>query len=200
MYQLAAPCKAEIDIKKSRFLAYLYPVENRQQAMAHLQALRERYPDARHYCSVLLTQGDSMLDDDGEPSGTAARPMYNVLSHKSLVNVLAVVVRYFGGVKLGAGGLVRAYTQAVNEALTQAVLQPVVLMAVIEARTGFAEESRLRRHCADADVVVLGARYGEDVVLTLQLPADAIDSATSRLRDLMAGDVYFMTDATVGGG
>lgn len=200
MYQLAAPCEAEIDIKKSLFLAYLYPVENRQQAMAHLQALRERFPDARHYCSVLLTQGDSMLDDDGEPSGTAARPMYNVLSHKSLVNVLAVVVRYFGGVKLGAGGLVRAYTQAVNEALTQAVLQPVVLMAVIEARTGFAEESRLRRHCADADVVVLGARYSEDVVLTLQLPADAIDSATSRLRDLMAGDVYFMTDATVGGG
>lgn len=193
MFQLAAPVAAEIDIKKSRFLAHIYPVERREQAMQHLADLRASYPDARHYCAVLLVNEDSMLDDDGEPSGTAARPMYNVLMHKQLHNVLAVVVRYFGGVKLGAGGLVRAYTQAVNEALQQARLVPVVKMQQCRARIAFADESRFRRHCEVLQITVTQASYAEQVELTLSLPAVECKALQMRLHDLLAGEVYFMT-------
>ncbi|XLM19656.1 YigZ family protein, partial [Chromobacterium piscinae] len=114
--------RAEVEIRKSRFIGIVSPVSSRAEALRELAAIRARWPDARHYCAVLLCDGDSMLDDDGEPSGTAAKPMYNVLQHKEIANVLAVVVRYFGGIKLGAGGLVRAYTQAVNAALAEATL------------------------------------------------------------------------------
>ncbi|BBF85918.1 hypothetical protein DLM_2303 [Aquitalea magnusonii] len=193
MFQLAAPVAAEIEIKKSRFLAYVYPVARREEAMQHLLALRAQYPDARHYCAVLLVDGDSMLDDDGEPSGTAARPMYNVLMHKQLHNVLAVVVRYFGGVKLGAGGLVRAYTQALNAALLLAQAVPVVVMAQCRARIAFADESRFRRHCDALQIAVSEASYGEQVELTLSLPATQCEALQMRLHDLLAGEVYFMT-------
>ena len=194
LFQLARPVQVEIDIKKSRFIACLYPVNDREQAMLQLVSLRRQWPDARHFCAVLLVDGDSMLDDDGEPSGTAAKPIYNVLMHKKLHNVFAVVVRYFGGVKLGAGGLVRAYTQAVSAALQQGELLPVQVMTRRCARVGFAQESRLRRFCAELGVAVEVLQYAEDVVLSLLIPQDQLAEMQSRLYDLMAGDVYFMTD------
>ena len=193
MFQLAAPVAAEIEIRKSRFLCYLYPVTRRDQALQQLALLRTQYPDARHYCAVLLVDGDSMLDDDGEPSGTAARPMYNVLTHKQLHNVLAVVVRYFGGIKLGAGGLVRAYTQAMNEALQLAQLLPLVTMRQCRARIAFAAEARMRRHCEALQIEVLSVDYAEQVELTLSLPQDQCNTLQMRLHDLLAGEVYFMT-------
>lgn len=109
MHQLADPVSSEIEIKKSRFIGLLYPLTTRAEAREKLTALRAQHPAAVHFCWVLMCDGDSGLDDDGEPSGTAARPMYNVLVHKDVFNVLAVVVRYWGSTKLGAGGLTRAY-------------------------------------------------------------------------------------------
>ena len=125
MYQLAAPATAEIEIKKSRFIGLLHPLTTRAEARVILSQLRTQHPNAVHFCWVLICDGDSGLDDDGEPSGTAARPMYNVLVHKDVFNVLAVVVRYWGGTKLGAGGLTRAYGQAISEAIKTAELIPV---------------------------------------------------------------------------
>ena len=90
MHQLAAPVSAEIEIRKSRFIALLYPLTTRAEAQAKLAELRTQHPNAVHFCWVLVCDGDSGLDDDGEPSGTAARPMYNVLVHKDVFNVLAV--------------------------------------------------------------------------------------------------------------
>ena len=91
MFQLQARAQAEIEIKKSRFIGIVQPVSSREEALARLAEIRAQWPDARHYCAVLLCGADSMLDDDGEPSGTAARPMYNVLRHKDVCDVLAVV-------------------------------------------------------------------------------------------------------------
>ena len=112
MYQLAAPASFEIVIKKSRFIGMLFAAGSRAEAQVLLAGQRKQHPGACHVCWALVCDGDSGLDDDGEPSGTAAKPMYNVLMHKDLMNVLAVVVRYWGGIKLGAGGLTRAYGQA----------------------------------------------------------------------------------------
>ena len=117
---LARPVHSELLIKKSRFLGCVQPVAGRAEALQVVERLRAEHPGAAHVCWALLAGGQSAANDDGEPGGTAGRPMLEVLRHQHLEGVLAKVVRYFGGVKLGAGGLERAYTHAVAQALLQA--------------------------------------------------------------------------------
>ncbi|PRC94166.1 IMPACT family protein [Solimicrobium silvestre] len=169
MYQLAAPVSTEIEIKKSRFIGQLYPVSSRTEARAKLAELRVQHPNAVHICWVLICEGESGLDDDGEPSGTAARPMYNVLVHKELMNVLAVVVRYWGGIKLGAGGLARAYSQAISDASKLAELVAVEVMCLRSFTVQFSDESHLRRLCEQFAVTVQAVDYAELVTLHLQI-------------------------------
>lgn len=187
MYQLAAAASAEIEIKKSRFIGLLYPLTTRAEARATLLALRAQHPNAVHFCWVLICDGDSGLDDDGEPSGTAARPMYNVLVHKDVFNVLAVVVRYWGGTKLGAGGLARAYGQAISEAIKNAQLIPVEAMCERRFVLQFADESTLRRLCEQYDVSVLDAQYGDAVTLRLKMKCSQADAFTLQAFDLLRG-------------
>ncbi len=187
MHQLAAPVTAEIEIKKSRFIGLLYPLTTRAEARAKLLALRAEHPNAVHFCWVLICDGDSGLDDDGEPSGTAARPMYNVLVHKDVFNVLAVVVRYWGGIKLGAGGLTRAYGQAISEAIKTAELIPVEAMCERCLVVQFADESTLRRLCEQYDVTVLDAQYGDAVSLLLKMKCSLADAFTRQAFDLLRG-------------
>lgn len=110
---LAAPVHSELIIKKSRFIGCVQPMSDRAGAQKVVAALWAQHPGARHVCWALLAGGQSAAVDDGEPSGTAGRPMLDVLRHQDLEGVLATVVRYFGGVKLGAGGLVRADRKSV---------------------------------------------------------------------------------------
>lgn len=125
-----APAKQqqfEIEVKRSRFITTVNCVSDKADAMLFIQSVRNTFPDANHHCwamaagspSDVYQQGQS---DDGEPKGTAGKPMLNVLQHANLGNTALVVTRYFGGVKLGAGGLVRAYTQSVSSALSQLVM------------------------------------------------------------------------------
>lgn len=195
MFHLQAPAQAEIEIKKSRFIGIVQPVASRDEALARLAEIRAQWPDARHYCAVLLCGGDSMLDDDGEPSGTAARPMYNVLQYKRVTNVLAVVVRYFGGIKLGAGGLVRAYTQAVNAAMEAASLVAVVPRGEYAVTVAFAGEARLRRLCQELGVAVSAPEYGERVCLRLSLPLAEAEALLAALTDGMAGELQLLPAA-----
>ena len=169
MYQLAAPVSTEFEIKKSRFIGQLYPVSSRIEARAKLAELRAQHPNAVHVCWVLICEGDSGLDDDGEPSGTAARPMYNVLVHKELMNVLAVVVRYWGCIKLGAGGLARAYGQAISDASKLAELVAVEVMCVRRFEVQFSDESSLRRLGEQFGVVVEDTVYADQVTLQLRM-------------------------------
>lgn len=188
-YSLQQAVSAELEIKKSRFICELHPVDSRAEALRQLDGIRARWPGANHYCWVLLAPGDSALDDGGEPGGTAARPMYNVLMHKRLDRVLAVVVRYFGGVKLGAGGLVRAYSQAVRAALAGAVLQPVVARCTLEVRVAFAAENRVRHVCGEWGATVVAAAYGERVSLTLELAAADVPMLCAALTQQLHGQL-----------
>jgi uncharacterized YigZ family protein len=196
MYQLAAPATAEIEIKKSRFIGLLYPLTTRADARARLAALRAQHPNAVHFCWVLMCDGDSGLDDDGEPSGTAARPMYNVLVHKDVFNVLAVVVRYWGGTKLGAGGLTRAYGQAVSDAIKVAQLVPVEPMCERRFVLQFADESALRRYCEQCGVMVLDAQYGDAVALVLKMKRSQADAFCREAIDLLRGALTVQRDAS----
>lgn len=192
MYQLIAAAFSELNIKKSRFLGQLHPINSRAEARSKLAEIRAQHPNAVHVCWVLLCAGDSGLDDDGEPSGTAAKPMYNVLVHKELFNVLAVVVRYWGGIKLGAGGLTRAYGQAISDACKTAELVPVEILTEIHLSVQFSDESTLRRLCEQKGAKVLHINYTERAVLQLQLKADAVDEFERCALDAMRGDLLFL--------
>jgi uncharacterized YigZ family protein len=128
-FSLVCPAHHELVIKKSRFIACVESVAGRDEAQARVAQLKAEHPDAAHVCWALLAGGQSAAHDDGEPGGTAGRPMLEVLRHQDLQGVMASVVRYFGGVKLGAGGLVRAYTDAVAQALLTAEKIPLIKQA-----------------------------------------------------------------------
>ena len=187
MYALAAPVETELEIRKSRFIGIVMPAASREAAMRELDALRVRYPNATHYCWVLLCDGASGFDDDGEPGGTAAKPMYNVLMHKGLTNVFAVVVRYYGGIKLGAGGLTRAYGQAVSEALKLATLTAVEPMAKMRYRCAFAHEAMLRRLAERHAAQVLDVAYDDAVTLQLCLRARDVASFEADATEALSG-------------
>lgn len=187
MYALAAPVETELEIRKSRFIGIVMPAASREAAMRELDALRVRYPNATHYCWVLLCDGASGFDDDGEPGGTAAKPMYNVLMHKGLTNVFAVVVRYYGGIKLGAGGLTRAYGQAVSEALKLATLTAVEPMAKMRYRCAFAHEAMLRRLAERHAAQVLDVAYDDAVMLQLCLRARDVAAFEADATEALSG-------------
>jgi len=124
-YALASPVHSDFIIRKSRFIGCVEPCDGREAALARVAQLRAEHPGATHVCWALMAGGHSAANDDGEPGGTAGRPMLEVLRHQDLAGVLATVVRYYGGIQLGAGGLVRAYTDSVAQALLQATKTPI---------------------------------------------------------------------------
>ena len=177
---------ARLDIKKSEFIAYAYPVSSREQAMFHVEQLRVKYADARHHCWAYII-GDpnnttsAGFDDDGEPNGTAGRPILNVLQHKSIGNVIIIVVRYFGGIKLGAGGLTRAYAGSAQAAVDEMVLLPYVPMAQVQIIAEFATEAQCRYVVEDLDGHIDDVTYSKQVTLTVTLAEADIDHLKERL-------------------
>ena len=112
MYSIKENIENTIEIKKSKFITKLYKVNNINEVNEILKEINEKYSDSTHICYAYILENTEKCSDDGEPSGTAGIPILNILKKKNLVNVLAIVIRYFGGIKLGAGGLTRAYTKA----------------------------------------------------------------------------------------
>ncbi len=193
---IAAPVDHELVIKKSRFLTHVAPVASPEEADAVFAEAKRRAWDARHHCSAQVTglRGDrARSSDDGEPSGTAGMPMLEVLRRRELTDVLAVVTRYFGGVKLGAGGLVRAYSSAVSEALDQARLVDRMLLAEATATVGHADAGRidnLLREWSGAHGAVLGAAdYAAEVTFAVWLPPAELGVLAADLAAASAGAV-----------
>ena len=188
---LAAPVHSEIIIKKSRFIGCVQPVDGRVAAQAIVAGLRAGHPGAAHVCWALLAGGQSAAVDDGEPSGTAGRPMLDVLRHQGLEGVLATVVRYYGGVKLGAGGLVRAYTDCVAQALKTAEKVPIIRLRALRCAVPYALEGLLRREIAAAGGRLDDIRHGEAVAFGFTLAEAAADALIARLGELCQGRVVW---------
>ncbi|MGB2047953.1 YigZ family protein [Psychrobacter celer] len=183
---LKNPVTARLEIKKSEFIAHAYPVSSREQAMFHVEQLREQYPDARHWCwAYIIGDPDNTtsagFDDDGEPNGTAGRPILGVLQHKSIGNVIIVVVRYFGGIKLGAGGLTRAYAGSAQAAVDQMTLSPYIPMAKVQIVATFATEAQCRYVIEDLGGQVEDVAYSQQVMLTATLAQADIADLKERL-------------------
>ncbi len=190
-YTLPLALTAELEIRKSRFIAHAIPVADRDAAMAALRGLRDEHPGATHVCWALLAGGQSGMSDDGEPSGTAGRPILEVLRHHDLDGVLAAVVRYYGGVKLGAGGLVRAYTDAIATALQDAPRVERIAQVSLTVELGYPDEARVRRWIDQEHHALEQSAYGMAVILTIRMPATVIDAAREALRDMTQGRAIF---------
>ena len=181
----------ELEIRRSRFITWLRRAEDEEAARDLVEEARHTYPDARHHCSAFVVRvpGANLVErssDDGEPAGTAGMPMLEVLRGSGLVDVSAVVIRYFGGVKLGTGGLVRAYSDAVRSALEEA---PVVLQreSRLHAVTlPHADAGRVESELRALGFTVDEVAYAEQVTLTLATNDD--DALTSAVAGLTGGN------------
>jgi len=191
-FTLAQPVHSDLVVRKSRFIGCVQPVADRAAAQAVVAALRAAHPAAAHVCWALMAGGQSAANDDGEPGGTAGRPMLEVLRHQQIEGALATVVRYFGGVKLGAGGLVRAYTDAVAQALLGAALVPLVRQRSLCCAVSYALEGLVRRELAAAGAVLEAVDHGDAVRFAFRLPAPEADAFIARLDDAAEGRVAWL--------
>lgn len=191
---ITAAVHSDLLIKKSRFITCVQPMSDRAAAQKVVAELWARHPGAAHVCWALLAGGQSAAVDDGEPSGTAGRPMLDVLRHQDLEGVLATVVRYFGGVKLGAGGLVRAYTDGVAQALLQAEKVAIVKQRTLRCAFPYAQEGLVRREVEAAQAVLLQVQHSELVTLEFSLPDNAAAALVARLNEAGNGRIQWLDE------
>lgn len=143
MYTVNKNAENEIEIKKSKFISKIYKIYNLEEVREILQNLKKEYKDATHYCYAYIINENKKSSDDNEPSGTAGIPILQALEKNNLNYVLCVVIRYFGGIKLGAGGLVRAYTKSVTEGLKKSQIIELIEGYEVEISTSYEEQKRL---------------------------------------------------------
>ncbi|MBR2684516.1 MAG: YigZ family protein [Erysipelotrichaceae bacterium] len=171
----------EIEINKSRFICYLKRVESEEEFRDYLAQIKKMHPKATHHCSALCINSTlQRSNDDGEPSGTAGIPMLEVLRKRNMEQICAITVRYFGGILLGAGGLIRAYSRSVSEALDHTDLYEVKEMDVYQLKVDYSTASRLDRFLST--VTVLEKTYEENVLIRFATEdKDIIKKATEAL-------------------
>lgn len=184
--------QGEIMEKKSRFIADVRKVESEEEATAFIEEIKKKYWDARHHCSAFVIGQKGQLtrcSDDGEPSGTAGRPMLEVLLGEGICDIAVVVTRYFGGVLLGTGGLVRAYSAAVKEGLKNCVTGYRRLGTQIEVQTDYTGLGKLQYLLASRQISPIGEEYGADVKLRLLIPAEEAEDLRTELTDALNGRI-----------
>lgn len=194
---LAAPTQHEVIVKKSRFLGRVEPCADRAAALARVAQLRAEHPGAAHVCWALLAGGHSAANDDGEPGGTAGRPMLDVLRHQGLDGVLATAVRYWGGVKLGAGGLVRAYTDCIAQALLAADKIERVAQVELGCELPYELEGRLRRLAEQHGAQLADVRHETRVHMRFSLPVTTRAAFTAAIDEAAQGRVGWVRDSSI---
>lgn len=187
----AAPAVAEFMEKRSRFIGRVWPVESEEMARAHIAQMKAEHHDARHncWCYLLREGGVVRYSDDGEPQGTAGQPMLEVFRREGVENVCCVVTRYFGGILLGAGGLLRAYTRSAKDALDAAGIAVVRRWILLGLRCPYPLFDRMKLEVEALGGVVDEVSYGADVSLQLLLPEEKTAAFSARVTELTAGGV-----------
>ena len=193
-YIPTASAEAELVEKRSRFIGQVKPVETEEEARAFVEQVKKKHYDARHncWCYRLRDGGVERYSDDGEPQGTAGQPMLNVFQREEVTNVVCVVTRYFGGVLLGAGGLVRAYTQSAKDALDASGISVVRRWVEILLPCSYAQYERVKLETESFGGVVAEADYGADIALTVLLPEERSEDYLAHMLDVTAGTVEGM--------
>lgn len=165
--------EAEIIEKKSKFIANLFYIENSKEAEKIIKETKKRYFDARHNCiAYRILEDDKVIEkssDDGEPSGTAGAPMLNILQKNNLVNVLIIVTRYFGGILLGTGGLVRAYSNSLLKAIENSTKIEKCLGQQLEIILDYADFENFKYYCKNNKINIVDSKYTENIVCKIEL-------------------------------
>jgi uncharacterized YigZ family protein len=186
----------EVEIKKSRFICFLKRIETEEEAKAFIQQIKKEHWKANHNCSAFVL-GDhheiQRSSDDGEPSGTAGVPMLEVLKKNDLINVCAVVTRYFGGTKLGAGGLIRAYSGSVAQAIVHTGIVEGRLQQEVFVQLDYSNWGKMENFIASENLAVKDTQFTDRVVVTCMVDENQVDDFEAQVTDLLNGQVSFTT-------
>lgn len=183
--------------KKSRFIGRLWPVETEEEALAKIQEMKKRHYDATHNCwAYIIRDGAVRFSDDGEPGGTAGMPMLQVLQREGLFNVVCVVTRYFGGILLGAGGLVRAYTKGAKIAVDAAGKSMKRVWTVLYLPCPYNWYERVRLETESCGGIIRNTEFGAEVELELLFPEARAPEFLEKLTDMTAGTVEALETGT----
>jgi uncharacterized YigZ family protein len=184
----------ELEIKRSRFITSVGRINDRAEGKPFVQQLRTKHPTASHHCWAYMAgkpndahQYDQ--SDDGEPKGTAGKPMLNVLTHSGLGNTIVVVTRYFGGIKLGAGGLVRAYSQSVSEALKQLQTSEQLVTLPLSIRFPYTYQGKIEHYLTSQGISIIGQSFEADVSYTLAVPLSKLELTKTDIANQTLGQV-----------
>lgn len=191
-YSLYKGGSGEIEEKKSRFIANIAVVNSVQEANDFIASIKKKYWDARHNCSAFVIGDDganTRCSDDGEPSGTAGRPMLEVLTGEKITNICVVVTRYFGGTLLGTGGLVRAYQGAVKEGLKSCSVLKKIKGVKATAGCDYTDIGKIQFLTTQKGYFIDDTQYGEKVVMTLILEETRVDELTADMLDATSGKI-----------
>ncbi len=182
--------RSEFTEKKSRFIGQVWPAASEAEAREKIEAVRRQYHDARHNCwCFALRDGTLRYSDDGEPQGTAGQPMLEVFTRAGITDAVCVVTRYFGGVLLGTGGLVRAYSKSARDALDAAGISEARLWSRVLVSCGYSLYERVRQETEKAGGRTEDTDFGADVTLTVLIPDAETQRYLEALRELSAGAV-----------
>ena len=192
-----ASAESEFEEKRSRFISHVFLVESEAEARARIDEMKKKYYDARHNCwCFVLHDGTVRYGDDGEPQGTAGQPMLEVLKKKGIFMTAAVVTRYFGGVKLGAGGLVSAYTRAVAETVENAKIVKNVVGVSLEIKCGYEMYNVLLQALKDKVFATLSTDFADNVKMTIAVPKEDADNIEKDITCALLGQVSVLKGAT----
>ncbi|SDJ54973.1 uncharacterized protein, YigZ family [Lachnospiraceae bacterium G41] len=184
--------------KKSKFICHLFNVTSADEVTEIIKAEKKKYYDAKHHCYAYV-MGDDGSDikcsDDGEPSGTAGRPMLDILQKEGLTDILCVVTRYFGGTLLGTGGLVRAYSAALKDAIDKSTFKNETEAVIVKYKYGYNFDARISSYLRDKDIKVLDSEYSDAVEITIVLEKEMYSAADADLVNITNGSVE-KTDET----
>lgn len=177
----------QIEIKKSKFICHLFRIENEEQAKEYIAKIKKEHYKANHNCSAYMLGENFEIQrssDDGEPSGTAGVPMLEVLKKNQLQNTLAIVTRYFGGIKLGAGGLIRAYSTSVSEALKEIGIVQGKLQQLLDITIDYHQLGKLQNYLENEQVAIQEIDYLEQITVKVAIDINQCESFQNALIDL----------------
>lgn len=196
---LSEPLMVQTEVKRSKFLAYVAPTKGVAAAKAFIEEIRLKHPDANHNCwAFVANRPENSIEigfsDDGEPSGCAGRPMLNVLQGSGIGEITVVVARYFGGIKLGTGGMARAYGGAVNAVLAQAETRLKAVTTIVRCQSSYQWSNLIEQSVSQYQANIVDAQYGELIDYQIALDARRISEFTSQLFDRSHGHIVVTAD------
>lgn len=184
----------EIIEKKSRFIAQVFPIREEQEALSIIDTVKKKYWDARHNCYAYVIGKNNEIQrfsDDGEPQGTAGKPILEVITGTNLRNTLIIVTRYFGGTLLGTGGLVRAYAQASKQGIENAIIKKVCTGVKVQITVDYNSIGKVKYIISQIGVRLVDEQYGENVLLAVEMPKRIAEEFKTRITDATNGQAMF---------